>query len=620
MIERIKKAKELVRTLNQHRHAYYNLNAPSISDREYDRLFDELKQLEEETGFVLSDSPTQTVGYTPVSKLEKVELETPLLSLDKTKQAEELFLFMGSHTALVMLKLDGLTVELDYGGGKLIRACTRGNGIIGEEITHNIPALKNVPLTIPYKKRLRLTGEALIYKDDFEQLKLTLVDSNGKPYRNPRNLSSGSIRCLNPETCSKRQVRFLAFKVLEGLDEDPNYRDSKNYRLFQLQQMGFEICPYFVADSASYVLEDLKKDIGQLQLLAEQNHIPIDGIVVSYDSVSYSESCGRTERSYKDGLAYKFEDELYETILREIEWTPTRFGEIAPVAIFDTVEIDGCKVSRASLHNLTFIKELELVPGCRILVSKRNMIIPHVEENLDRDSYQDLTPPTCPCCGEKTRVYSRKSSDNRMIETVHCDNPDCESQQLRRYAHFVGKKAMDIQGLSSARLEKFLENGWLQSFQDIYHLDRHKEELLQMDGFGEASYQNLLEAIEASRRTTFVRYLVAMDIPLIGRTISRLLDAHFSGNLDAFEDAARNGYDFTQIEGIGGISNHNIHTWFAEENNLQMWKTLQTEMTFKERKEESTMKKKLFLPERQSLQQENWRISPEMRSTQLSSN
>lgn len=591
MIERIKKTKELVRTLNQHRHAYYNLNAPSISDREYDQLFDELKQLEEETGFVLSDSPTQTVGYTPVSKLEKVELETPLLSLDKTKQAEELFLFMGNHTALVMLKLDGLTVELDYGGGKLIRACTRGNGIIGEEITHNIPALKNVPLTIPYKKRLRLTGEALIYKDDFEQLKLTLVDSNGKPYRNPRNLSSGSIRCLNPETCSKRQVRFLAFKVLEGLDEDPNYRDSKNYRLFQLQQMGFEICPYFVADSASYVLEDLKKDIGQLQLLAEQNHIPIDGIVVSYDSVSYSESCGRTERSYKDGLAYKFEDELYETILREIEWTPTRFGEIAPVAIFDTVEIDGCEVSRASLHNLTFIKELELVPGCRILVSKRNMIIPHVEENLDRGSYQDLTPPTCPCCGEKTRVYSRKSSDNRMIETVHCDNPDCESQQLRRYAHFVGKKAMDIQGLSSARLEKFLENGWLQSFQDIYHLGRHKEELLQMDGFGAASYQNLLEAIDASRRTTFVRYLVAMDIPLIGRTISRLLDAHFSGNLDAFEDAARNGYDFTQIEGIGGISNHNIHTWFAEEDNLQMWKTLQTEMTFKERKEESTMKK-----------------------------
>lgn len=449
MNELIEKNKELVRVLNQHRNAYYNLNAPSISDTEYDRLFDELKEVEAETGMILSDSPTQTVGYVPISELKKVELETPLLSLDKTKQAQELFSFIGSRAVLLMLKLDGLTVELDYDGGKLIRACTRGDGVIGEEVTHNIPAFKNVPLTIPYQKRLRISGEALICKDDFERLKLSLVDSNGKPYRNSRNLSSGSVRCLNPETCSKRQVRFLAFKVLEGLDENPNYKDSKNYRLYQLHKQGFQICPYTLKDHADYTLEELKQDINLLQEHAAQSHLPIDGIVVSYDSISYSESCGRTGRFYKDGLAYKFEDETFESVLRKIEWTPARTGEIAPVAIFDTVEIDGCEVSRATLHNLTFIKDLELMPGCRILVSKRNMIIPHIEVNLDRGSYQDFAPPTCPCCGAKTRVYSRTSSDGRLIETLHCDNPDCESQLLRRFVHFVSKKAMDIRGLSS---------------------------------------------------------------------------------------------------------------------------------------------------------------------------
>ncbi|MDO4275077.1 MAG: NAD-dependent DNA ligase LigA [Eubacteriales bacterium] len=591
MNDSIKNIKELVNVLNQHRHAYYNLNAPIIPDKEYDRLYDELDRLEKETGFVLSDSPTQAVGYMPVSALKKVSLETPLLSLDKTKQMEELFHFIGNRIALIMLKLDGLTVELDYEHGLLVRASTRGDGVTGEKITHNIPAFKNVPLSIPYKKKLRITGEALIYKDDFEQLKHTLVDSNGKPYCNSRNLAAGSVRCLDPETCSKRQIRFLAFKVLEGLDEDSNYKDSKNFHLYQLHKLGFEICPYFVADNTDYALKDLKNDIIKLQDHAERNNIPIDGIVVSYDSISYSDSCGRTGRFYKDGLAYKFEDTTYESVLREIEWTPTRTGELAPVAAFDTVEIDGCEVSRAALHNLTFIKDLELAPGCRILVSKRNMIIPHVEENLDRGSYQDITPPVCPCCGEKTRIHSRKSSDNRLIETVHCDNPSCESRQLRRFIHFVGKKAMNIQGLSSATLEKFLENGWLLSFQDIYHLDRHKEEILQMDGFGEASYENLLEAIHTSCWTTFVRYLVAMDIPLIGRTISQLLEEHFAGDLNAFENAALNGYDFTQIEGIGSISNSNIHTWFTEESNLQLWKTLQTEMIFEKRKEEKRMRK-----------------------------
>lgn len=592
MTDIVEKIKELVYLLNEHRHEYYNLAAPTITDAEYDRLFDELEELEEKTGFILSSSPTQNVGYLPISALEKAPLQTALLSLDKTKKLGELFSFIVEHTALVMLKLDGLTVELDYENGHLTQAITRGNGIIGEVITHNIPAFMNVPLTIPYQKKLRITGEALILRNDFEKLKMTLMDSNGKPYRNSRNLASGSVRCLDPNVCAQRQVRFFAFKVLEGLDENPNYIDSKNYRLYQLSKQGFDICPYFCTESSGYFKEHLEKDIDRLRKYAERKHIPIDGIVVSYDSISYSKSCGRTGRFYKDGLAFKFEDDTYETVLRDIEWTPTRTGEISPVAIFDTVLIDGCDVSRASLHNLTFIKELELVPGCRILVSKRNMIIPHVEDNLEQGNYQDFVPPTCPCCGKETRIYSRTSNDGRLIETLHCDNPDCESQQLRSFVHFVSEKAMDIRGLSSATLKKFLENGWLHSFQDIYHLDQYKDAIIQLDGFGKTSYTKLQKAIENSRTTTFVRFVVAMDIPLIGRTVSRLLDKHFAGSLENFKHAALNGYDFTQIEGIGHISNNHIHTWFTEEHNLHLWEDLKNELNFKERKDEHTLKEK----------------------------
>lgn len=582
------KIKELVDWLNIQRAAYYKLNKTNVSDYEYDTNYEQLEQLEKETGFILSDSPTQVVGYPPISELNRVSLKTPLLSLHKTKCIEELYNFIGNRPILNMLKLDGLTVELDYEDGRLVQASTRGDGMTGEDITHNVPAFRNVPLTIPYTKRLRVAGEAIIYKSHFLQIKDKVMDGD-KPYRNSRNLASGSVRCLNPETCRKRQIHFLAFKVLEGLDEDVIHNDSKNHHLLQLERLGFFICPYFYNDSTDYTLDHLKKDIHELQKYAEVKDIPIDGIVISFDSISCSESCGRTGRVYKDGLAYKFEDSIYETVLREIVWTPTRTGELVPVGIFDKVEIDGCDVSRATLHNLTFIKELELMSECRILVSKRNQIIPQVEDNLDRGRYQDVIPPTCPCCGRKTRVYSRRSSDNRLIETIHCDNLDCESREIRRYEHFVSKKAVNIHGLSCAKLEKLLSKGLLHSFQDIYHLDQHKEVIIQMDGFGEASYQNLQKAIHTSRKMTFVRYLVAMDIPLIGRTISRLLDEQYYGDLDAFEHAALNNYDFTQIEGIGSISNNSIHTWFAEESNLQMWRSLQKEMIFEKRKEEKTM-------------------------------
>lgn len=587
MKEKISQIKELVSKLNEHRHAYYNLNAPSITDKEYDQMFDTLKKLEMETGVVLSNSPTQNVGYYPVSSLKKVKHPTPLLSLDKTKQVAELCSLYKRNFVLLMLKLDGLTTKLVYEGGKLLQASTRGDGETGEDITHNIPAYRNVPLTIPYKDRLVITGESYIHIHDFERLKDTLRDSNGKPYKNARNLAAGSVRNLNPAECAKRCVYFTAFNVLEGMADDP-YSDSRQMRLSLLKPLGFDTCPYIAIEGPAPSEELVTTAINSLQAEASKRQIPIDGIVAIFDSLSYSKSCGRTGHHYKDGLAYKFEDEQYETILRDIEWTPTRSGEIAPVGIFDTVEIDGCEVSRASLHNLTFIKNLELVPGNRILVSKRNMIIPHIEENLDRGHYTDIVPPRCPCCASETWINRRKTSDGRIIETVHCGNPACDSQILRKFEHFVSKKAMNIEGLSLATLERFLNLGYLQSFQDIYHLDKHREDIIKLDGFGEKSFERLWGAITASRDTDFVHYLVAMDIPMVGRTKSRILNTVFHANLEEFELAATDDYDFTALEDFGDTLNHNIHTWFSDEDNLNLWRELQKEMNFKS-KEENTM-------------------------------
>lgn len=587
MKEKISQIKELVSKLNEHRHAYYNLNAPSITDKEYDQIFDTLKKLEMETGVVLSNSPTQNVGYYPVSILKKVKHPTPLLSLDKTKQVAELCSLYKRNFVLLMLKLDGLTTKLVYEDGKLLQASTRGDGETGEDITHNIPAYRNVPLTIPYKDRLVITGESYIHIHDFERLKDTLRDSNGKPYKNARNLAAGSVRNLNPAECAKRCVYFTAFNVLEGMVDNP-YSDSRQMRLSLLKPLGFDTCPYIAIEGPAPSEELVTTAINSLQAEASKRQIPIDGIVAIFDSHSYSKSCGRTGHHYKDGLAYKFEDEQYETILRKIEWTPTRFGEIAPVGIFDTIEIDGCDVSRASLHNLTFIKNLELVPGCRILVSKRNMIIPHIEENLDRGQYTDIVPPNCPCCGSKTWINRRKTSDGRVVETVHCGNSACESQILRKFEHFVCKKAMNIEGISAAILERFLDLGYLQSFQDIYHLDKHREDIIKLDGFGEKSFERLWGAITASRDTDFVHYLVAMDIPMVGRTKSRILNTVFHANLEEFELAATDDYDFTALEDFGDTLNHNIHTWFSDEDNLNLWRELQKEMNFKS-KEENTM-------------------------------
>lgn len=562
------KVAALTAQLNRYRHEYYNLNAPTVSDAVYDRRFDDLKELETATGIRMTNSPTQTVGYPAVSALPKTIHNIPLLSLDKTKRVEDLISFAGDHQIMLMLKLDGLTIKLTYENGMLMEAATRGDGNEGEIVTHNVHGITGIPDLIPYKERLVVTGEAFIRPSDFKAIIDALPEDEEKP-KNGRNLAAGSIRLLDGAVSKDRRLTFMPFSVLEGLDQ----YETKSQKLSCLRVLGFQFCKYMVSKSA-LKKDELENAIQALQKYAEAIDVPIDGIVMSFNDVAYSKSCGRTGHHYKDGIAFKFEDPPYETKLQQIEWTPTRTGEIAPVAIFDPVEIDGCQVSRASLHNLSFIEGLELMPGNRVLVTKRNMIIPQVEENLDRGGFDlnTVIPPRCPCCGEPTRIHV---SDNGT-KTLFCDNAACETRRLRQFVHFVGEKAMDIAGLSESTLEKFIGRGWLHSYMDVYRLNEHQAEIIKMEGFGEKSWQNLWDAIQRSRDTTFERYLIAMDIPMIGNNASRALAKEFHSSLDEFEAAVIGGYDFTKLPDFGETLHSNIHQWFHSEENWYTWVDLRT--------------------------------------------
>lgn len=587
MIELLKRQRELTVRLNEYRYEYYNKNAPSVSDSVYDRLFDELVNLEKQTGVVMTNSPTQTVGYPVVSGLPQARHDIPLLSLDKTKLVQDLLAFQSGRTVNLSLKLDGLTTEIIYENGILKRLSTRGDGDIGDDITHNASAIEGIPLQIPYKERLVVVGESFIRNSDFEWLRETLVDSTGKPYKNSRNLAAGSVRAYSSAVCAQRCVHFLPFAVIKGLPEIEAETDSKRMKLAKITEYGFgrlRSIQFSTADS-----DMMELHIKVLRDKAKEDDLPIDGLVITYDSISYSGTCGRTGHHFKDGLAFKFEDDLFKTRLDHIEWTPTRSGEISPVAVFDTVEIDGCEVSRATLHNLSFIEGLELMPGNRILVSKRNMIIPQVEENLDRGGFcmEDLVPSLCPCCGYQTMVHTTKKRVNgelKLTKTLFCHNPNCASQNLRKFVHFVSKKAMDIEGLSEATLEQFIDRGWLLDFTDIYRLDQHREEIIRMDGFGEKSWQRLWNAIQKSRNTSFERYLIAMDIPMIGSTASSALGSCFDWSLRAFEVAVDTGYDFTQIPDFGETLQNNIFEWFSIEENRILWEELK-DMVSIEKKE-----------------------------------
>lgn len=628
---------KLTDQLNRYRDEYYNKNIPTVSDEEYDRLFDELVDLEQSLEICMTNSPTQTVGYPAVSKLEKTTHTIPLLSLDKAKSSSDLIAFMGKNQIMLMLKLDGLTVKLTYENGTLIEAATRGNGEVGEIITHNVRGISGIPEQISYKQRLVLAGEAFIRPDDFKVLCSYLVDSNGEPYKNGRNLAAGSVRLLDAATCKERRVTFMPFNVLEGFSE----LKLKSDKLYHLPALGFQICKFMVSNRC-ISLDELKQGIEKLQLFAQEEDIPIDGIVMTYNDIEFSKSCGRTGHHYKDGIAYKFEDDLYKSRLLKIEWNPSRFGEISPVAVFEPVEIDGT-ISRASLHNMSFIENLELVPGAHISISKRNMIIPHVEENQNRGLsdifYCDFTkvpenydrkawmddvlhclkrnkletcngaeenptfrscsscvkrrmmdlhalqnhyyPESCPCCGKPTRIHESRTvvnGEERIIKTLFCDNPDCETRRLRKFAHFVSQKAMSIEGLSEATLEKLIGRGWIHTYMDIYKLNEHADEIMRMEGFGLKSWERLWNAIQESRKTTFERYLISMDIPMIGNNASKTLCRQFHGDLREFENAVYQGYDFTQLTDFGSTLHNNINEWFSNEENIFIWEELQKMM------------------------------------------
>lgn len=565
------KVRALTDRLNRFRHEYFNLSAPSVSDEVYDRMLNELAALEKETGFQMANSPTQTVGYPAVSDLEKTTHKIPLLSMQKTHSTEDLQSFMGDQLVMLMPKLDGLTMKLTYEGGFLMEAATRGDGEEGEVVSHNVHGIVGIPDRIPYRERLVVTGEAYIRPSDFEDMKATMLDSSGKPYKNARNMAAGSVRLLDCAACKERRVAFTAFNVLEGFEQ----YEYKVQRLNTIKQLGFPVCKY-LASRKVLTREDIEAGIEFLRLYATDNDIPIDGIVMRFNNAAYAESCGRTGDHYKDSIAFKFEDDLYETRLREIEWMPGRTGEIAPVAIFDTVEIDGCDVSRASLHNLSFIEGLELMPGNRILVCKRGQIIPHVEENLDRGGFEleRVYPYACPCCGQSTRIHETRETENgkeKITKKLCCDNESCDTRRLRQFVHFAEEKAMDIEGLSEARLEKFLGRGWLHSYADIYRLDQHRNEIVQMEGFGEKSWQNLWDAIQHSRMTTFVRFMVSMDIPLVGNTASRTLNEYFKSDTNLFLQAVIQDFDFSQLPNIGEVLHQNIRQWFRKEENWLLW-------------------------------------------------
>ena len=565
----------LTARLNQYRNEYYNLSAPSVSDEVYDRLFDELKALEQATGIIMADSPTQTVGYPVVSDLPKTRHEPPLLSLDKRKDTKEVLRFINGQFVTFMLKLDGLTIKLIYENGQLVEASTRGNGDEGSVVTHNASAISGIPMKIPFIGRLVVVGETFIRPSDFERLKETVVLDNGEHPKEERNLASGSIQLHDSSVCKKRCLHFMPFAVQEGMDEI----DAHSERLQRLKPLGFDVFPMLTSTNTMLSTEEVEGAVNALTEYAKQADIPIDGIVVKFESIRYGKAQGRTGHHYKDGLAIKPKDSLYETKLESIEWNPSRSGEITPVAIFNTVMIGEREVSRASLHNLSFIEDLELMLGNRIYVSTRNMIIPHIEENLDRGGFdlQRLVPAACPCCGMPTRIHetvTKENGESKVTKSLFCDNTACPTRFVRQFEHFTGDKALDITGLSEATLEKLIGHGFLRSFTDIFRLDQRKAEIVKLDGLGEKSFQNLWDAIQSSRNTTFERYLCAMDIPMIGSTASHTLAEQFHSSIDEFEAAIMSGYDFTQLPDFGDTLHKNIHSWFQLEEHWYFWEEL----------------------------------------------
>ena len=551
----VNQMKELVKKLNEAAKAYYQEDREIMSNREYDALYDQLEQMEAETGIVLADSPTVNVGYEAVDALPKETHESPMLSLDKTKERETLRVFIGTHPTLLSWKMDGLTIVLTYENGELQKAVTRGNGIVGEVITNNARTFKNIPLKIAYQGRLVLRGEAIITYSDFERINEMIEDVDAK-YKNPRNLCSGSVRQLNNQITAERNVRFYAFALVSAQDVDMH--NSRAYQMEWLKSQGFEVVEYRMVTG-----ESLNEAMDYFSHAIENNDFPSDGLVALYDDIAYGDSLGSTAKFPRNAFAFKWADEIRETTLREIEWSPSRTGLINPIAVFDPVELEGTTVSRASVHNVSIVRELQLGIGDTIQVYKANMIIPQIAENLTRSSNLEI-PHICPVCGEEARVIQENE-----VESLYCMNPDCVAKKIKAFTLFVSRDAMNIDGLSEATLEKFIAKGFIHDFGDIFEIAKHREEIVTMEGFGEKSYDNLIASIDKAKETTLAKVIYSLGISNIGLSNARVICRHFDDDLDKIRTAEEE--EISAIDGIGPVIAKSLTKYFKDpENNRKL--------------------------------------------------
>lgn len=563
MAERMK---QLVEQLNRAAQAYYQEDREILSNLEYDALYDELVRLEAESGTVFANSPTQRVGYTVLSNLVKVRHETPILSLDKTKEPKKLAAFLGEKQGILSWKLDGLTIVLKYHHGKLVQAITRGNGEIGEDVTHNARVFCNVPLSVPFQGELVLRGEGVIPYRAFYRINEAL-DAD-EQYKNPRNLCSGTVRQLDSRIAAERNVKFIAFTLVSAAGA--NLSDSKAENMSWLAKLGFEVVEHqmVTAETVEAAVEAFRNKI-------EQNDIASDGLVLTFDSIAYSQSLGRTAKFPKDSIAFKWADETAETTLRRIEWNTSRTGLMNPIAVFDPVELEGSTVSRASLHNVSILKELKLSIGDTIRVYKANMIIPQIAENLTGTVSTVEIPKHCFVCGEETEL--RKLRDG---EALYCTNPHCAAQRIRALSHFVSRDAMNIEGLSEETLRKFLENGFVEHYPDLFRLERYRAEITGMEGFGEKSYQNLIAAVKKAEHTALPQFLYALGINHVGLRNAKLLCKAFGYDLKKIQTATEE--ELMQVEGFGAIIAHSIAYYFRQETHLSLLADALQYLTFAE--------------------------------------
>ena len=564
--DKMARMKELVELLNRARRAYEQEDQEIMSNYEYDRLYDELQGLEQELNTTLASSPTVNVGYEVLSELPKERHERPMLSLDKTKDVERLKEFLGDQKAMISWKLDGLTIVLTYRGGSLEKAVTRGNGEVGEVITGNARVFKNVPLSIPFQGELVLRGEAVIGYKDFERINEEIEDVDAK-YKNPRNLCSGSVRQLNNEITAKRNVRFYAFTLVraDGVD----FHNSRLFQMDWLTEQGFD-----VVEHHPVTRETIDGEVKWFAEHISENDVPSDGLVLVYDDIAYGESLGTTAKFPRDSFAFKWADEIRETTLLEIEWSPSRTGLINPVAIFEPVELEGTTVSRASVHNISIMEELELGVGDTIQVYKANMIIPQIAENLTRSGVKDI-PQVCPVCGGPTKIRMENET-----KTLYCTNPRCQAKHVKAFALFASRDAMNIEGLSEATLEKFIMNGFIKDFTDIFHLERYEDEIKNMEGFGEKSYQNLQASIRNARVTTLPRLVYSLGIPNIGISNARMICQALGNDPERVMNATEEELD--EIQGVGEVIAKTFAEYFADEEHRDIFRRLLDEVEIPE--------------------------------------